>query len=365
VVFGKQSRIECFASSPPARGRMRPAVTRWLTGRAAAALVALGCLAIPPAAASPYSAFYVFGDSLSDVGNIYTATLGAEPAAPYVNGQFSNGPIWAQLLSNSLGLGVLQPSLAGGTDFAFGLATTGNPSTLSNPNLVPTLTTQVGMFLASVGGSAPSSALYSVWIGGNDLLNILSSGVTPAVALAEAQAAAQTEAADVGALITQGARDILVPLVPDLGVTPAGAAGGAGAAATLLSQTYNAALEAAIGGLGPAPGLRVTYLDTFSFIDAVVADPGAFGFMNATDPCYVGPYTGGGTVCADPNDYLFWDRNHPTAAAHAEIAALASIALVPEPGTLSLLVAGLGSLAFVLRRAPRRRRARGEGEASV
>jgi outer membrane lipase/esterase len=77
------------------------------------------------------------------------------------------------------------------------------------------------MFLATVGGSAPSSALYSVWIGGSDLLNILSSGATVPTALAEAHAAAQSAAADIGTLITQGARDILVPLVPDIGVSPA------------------------------------------------------------------------------------------------------------------------------------------------
>jgi len=222
----------------------------------------LVCLAVPPAMAYSYSAFDVFGDSLSDVGNVFIASGGTQPASPYVNGQFSNGPVWAQILSSSLGLGALHPSLAGGTDFAFGGATTGNPSTASA--IVPTLTEQIGMFLASVGGNAPSSAPYAVWIGGTDLYNILSSGVPAPVALAEAQAAAQSEAADISTLIAQGARDILVPLVPDLGVTPVAIAAGAEAAATLLAQTYNAALVAAIGDLGTTPGLRITYLDTFS-----------------------------------------------------------------------------------------------------
>jgi phospholipase/lecithinase/hemolysin len=352
VLFAKRNKIASFASlTSPAAGRIRLGVVLWLMSRAAAAVVALVCLAVPPAMAYSYSDFNVFGDSLSDVGNVYIATGGTLPAGPYVDGQFSNGPVWAQVLSNSLGLGALQSSLAGGTDFAFGGATTGNPSTASAT--APTLTEQIGMFLASVGGNAPSSALYAVWIGGDDLFNILSSDVDPPVALAQAQAAAQSEAGDIGALIAQGARDILVPLVPDLGLTPVVTAAGAGAAATLLAQAYNAALVAAIGDLGPVPGLRITYLDTFSLTDAVVADPGAFGFTNVTDPCYVGPYTGGGSVCADPNLYLFWDANHPSAAAHARFAAAARIALVPEPGALSLLVAGLGGLAFVLRRAPR------------
>ncbi len=270
-----------------------------------AACVASLCLAVSPVAAPVYSAFYVFGDSLSDVGNVYAG----------------------------LGLGVQKPSLTGGTVYAFGSATTSNPSTESTA--VPTLTQQIGMFLATVGGITPSSALYSVWIGSNDVLNILNSGTTGPTALTEAQAAAQSAATDIGTLVTGGARNILVPLVPDLGVTPAAIAAGAGAAGTLLAQTYNVALEADIGGLGSVPGLDFTYLDAFSLIDEAVADPGAFGFTNVTAPCYVGPFTGGGSVCADPNLYLFWDMDHPTAAAHAGIAAAADAALVPEPGTMA------------------------------
>ena len=71
---------------------------------------------------------YAFGDSLSDVGNIYAYTSvntpPAYPAAPYVNGQFSNGNVWVQDLARSLGLAPLTPSLLGGTDYAVGGAET-------------------------------------------------------------------------------------------------------------------------------------------------------------------------------------------------------------------------------------------------
>ena len=351
-VMGEPIKADTLVIRAPLPGRrVRRRVMRQLIGDAAAGGFASLCLAVSPIAAHAYSAFYVFGDSLSDVGNVYAATGGAEPGSPYSNGQFSNGPIWAQDLSNSLGLGVLKPSLTGGTDYAFGSATTSNPSTKSTA--VPTLTQQLGMFLAAVGGSAPSSALYSVWIGGSDLLNILDSGTTGPTALTEAQAAAQSAATDIGTLVTKGARNILVPLVPDLGVTPAVIAAGAGAAGTLLAQTYNAALEAHIGGLGSVPGLDLTYLDTFSLVDEAVADPGAFDFTNVTAPCYVGPLTGGGSVCADPNLYLFWDMDHPTAAAHADIA---EAAVLPEPGTMGLLATGLVGMAFMHRRPARRPR---------
>ena len=80
-------------------------MTRKKLSRAAFALAACcsGALMSGSAAhAAQFSAEYVFGDSLSDVGNVYLATGGIEPASPYVDGQFSNGPVWAQDLGSGL-----------------------------------------------------------------------------------------------------------------------------------------------------------------------------------------------------------------------------------------------------------------------
>ena len=111
--------------------------------------------------AGPIDAIYAFGDSLSDVGNIYAYTSVAAPpaipAAPYVNGQFSNGSVWVQDLANTLGLGPLLPSLAGGTDFAVGGAQTGafgayggSPGDLLPAPGNPAADSQLGMFAADV-----------------------------------------------------------------------------------------------------------------------------------------------------------------------------------------------------------------------
>src|ERR1035438_1848931 len=66
-----------------------------------------------------FDALYVFGDSYCDVGNIFAATGGAVPAAPYYNGRFSDGPIWLDHVAGFLGV-PLTAALAGGTDYAFG-----------------------------------------------------------------------------------------------------------------------------------------------------------------------------------------------------------------------------------------------------
>jgi outer membrane lipase/esterase len=297
-----------------------------------------------PAAAETYSALYSFGDSLSDAGNIYLSTGGIEPAPPYAGGVYSNGPLWNQDVATTLGL-PLTPSLAGGTDYAFGGATTGFSGTNVPGSLIPTLADQVGAFSLNLGGVAPSSALYTISIGANDLFGILSSGVNPGTAAALAAGAALTEAAAAQTLFSEGARTLIVFDAPNLGVTPSLQGTPYAAAATALSYYYDQQLFADLASV-EAAGLRVLDLNTFGLIDAAVG--GAFGFSNVTDACYGGPYTGGGTACADPNSYLFWDQVHPTAAAQAiigqEAAGLAQA--VPEASTWTLMLSGFAAMGF-------------------
>jgi phospholipase/lecithinase/hemolysin len=294
-----------------------------------------GALLGASAAKAGFSAEYVFGDSLSDVGNVYLAKGGIEPASPYVDGQFINGPVWVQDLAARLGLPALTPSLAGGNDYAFGGATTG--STYTNSSAVPNLTRQLH-------ASAPSTALYTFSIGANDLFNILdglTGGLTP---LQAAAAAAQVVASAASDLAAAGAKDLALFDVPDLGVTPGITALGpaASAAASFLSAYFD---QQVLLDLAPveAAGLTVFDLNTYALIDEAVKDPSEFGFSNVTAPCWTGAFTGsatGGSLCstlpAMQDTYLFWDDVHPTAAGHLLVAdaALSAMGLpVPEPST--------------------------------
>ncbi len=282
----------------------------------------------------PFPAIYSFGGSLSDAGNVSIATLGFIPVSPpYSDGRFTNGQVWVQDLAQYVGLSPLKPSLAGGTDFAFGGAETGTVGThIAIPADLPG---QFAQFLIQDPSPSPN-ALYAVATGNNDILSILGeSGQTPARAYAEIATAVSNEVSFLAALGAHGAKDFMVLNVPDLGKTPYMTARGpaASGAASLLSAVYDADLSTALGGLTAAGAFKVDLIDTFGLLDGVIANPAPFGFTNVTSPVWTGNLTSASsgtlnaTTPAAQNQYLFWDDLHPTAQGHALLAQYAALTI--------------------------------------
>jgi len=252
--------------------------------------------------ASAYSNLVVFGDSLSDNGNVK---------------RFTDGEIWVETLSASLGTDLY--------DFAFGGATTwyDNPAAAANaadegyPDDVVTfllntgLQSQLAGFLPSVAGM--DETLFSVWAGANDCLQFRD----PTMAALNIGMALDT-------LYSTGARDILVGNLPNMGSTPLMNSPFAPRTALEASNwtiAFNAALDEVLFNF------QVTHEDeTLYFLDA---------YSIFSD------YTPGSKEWGD----LFWveDGFHPSAAGHQLIAdaAYAAVAPVPEPATMFLLGAGL------------------------
>jgi len=341
--------------------------------------LATSLLLLNTAARATPSTLVVFGDSLSDAGNVFLATGGAVPdPAWYPNGHFTDGLTYAETMWDAYGLpGDLTPSILGGTDFAFGGARSrygsnnlvvdtatglalappvGTPSTPSGDSFAG----QIGSYLGAVGGVADPDALYIGWTGGNDVRDI---GTLRAIGRnADADALFNQSIADVASaladLITAGARNLLLPTVTNLGLTPEAQSAGTGALFSLQSQLYNDAIDQALLGLIGTAGLDITRVDTYDRLGEIVADPGAFGLSNATDPCLDGFFVNEQTaatvtLCGSPQNYVFWDVIHPSSTIHG-ILADDFIAAVPVPMSLPLMMLGLAGVAMSRRVAGKR-----------
>ena len=292
----------------------------------------------------PFTHLFVFGDSLSDSGNIFAATGGLIPGPPYFNGRFSNGPIWVEHLAPALGF-----PFDDATDFAFGGAESGAASPTdvlnqvggfltggaANPtdalNLLggflsgflagsatdptgvlnqldgflaggavdPTdVLNLLGGFLADgtadptgvlnllsgllAGGSAvPAGALTVLWAGSNDVLH--NAATTPPDVLIGTTVINLTTS--VALLAGAGARTFLIPNLPQLGHTPRGAATGQAAQLNHLAGLLNSNLHSTMIGLQSGLGVQIMLMNVEGLFNDVLAAPALYGIANTATPC--------------------------------------------------------------------------------
>jgi outer membrane lipase/esterase len=287
-------------------------------------------------AASPFGAEVVFGDSLSDDGNISIAS-----GYPSIMKFTTNpGQIVDEDLASHYGL-TLAPSLLGGTDYAWGGAgiLNNDPGT---PAGVPLISTQIEGYLAANPKLNPHT-LYSVLGGANDIFyaaTLASLNLeTSTQAGTAVETAAQEEVTLIGGLKAAGAHYIIVYNLPDIGITPLAASEGpAGQAAfTALSEGFNTILNSGLGVIGT----NIVPVNLFSLIHEVAAAPQAYGFTNATTPACT---TASSLNCTPatlvaPNaasTYLLADSVHPTTGLDALIAQYVEAELA-APAQASLL----------------------------
>ena len=325
-----------------------------LTRRAPGRLLVLLCILVVgglQAARAQFSQIIVFGDSLSDTGNDADVAQGdfgvrvpgyaLGGAINYTDGRFTSGKdsdpasatfggVWhEQLAKLFLGLPVSTASLDGGLNYAYGGATTeaGTRNLEFTNNLgitVDNMGLQVDHYLAS--HAVDPAALYIVWGGAND---IFVSDRSADALLATGRAAAKRASKLVNRLAQAGAVNFLVPNLPPIGNTPR-YNGSAGAI-----TAYNAACSAFANKLAKkldkvsadytAAGtpINVYRLDVFNLFTRLLANQEAYNFYNIVDPSQ-----GEGVK---PDNYLFWDDVHPTAAGHYQLAVEAYTALTGRP----------------------------------
>jgi phospholipase/lecithinase/hemolysin len=297
--------------------------------------------------AGPYTSVIVYGDSLSDNGNFFAAT--GQPGAPYYPGRHSNGPMAVENLANQLGIPLVDLAWMGATTGVGnyvdgGSATTFGTKFAPSPSL-PGMGTVFNLSQGTVAPMAPTS-LFVIWGGPDDFLSPSPDDGGDLLKTAD------RAVADLMAIVTGvqglGAKHILVPGMPDLGLTPYFKSIGLSAEGTLLTDYFNTELAAK---LHPTGGM---YFDTAGLLRQMVANPAAYGFTNVTDPCFDGK----STVCSNPDGYLFFDDFHPSAHANVILGNEFTTAVVPEPATYVLVASGLALAAFTRARKAQRRPAR-------
>lgn len=269
----------------------------------------------PPAANRPFSKLIIFGDSLSDTGNIHSEFL-LVPGAPYSNGRFTNGDTWTQLLAAHFNLEAVASFHVGGTNFAQGDAGTDVgltvPVALGIP-LGPNVREQLNFYKEQPDGTE----LFSIWCGANDVFQVLLGKCTiPPEDVAENIFIAITE------LYNRGGRNFIVPNLPDIGKTPRYRNSPQQQQATDLHLAVNTRLAELLDVLDGLDGIKIYRLDTAAIFDNAIANPPP-PITNVTESAWSGSflgYLGGGTLVADPDQHLFWDGIHPTRVSHGIIA---------------------------------------------
>jgi len=259
------------------------------------ASVAFFSVEVSNALAGPFGEIVVFGDSLSDNGNLLLFDDQPDPDPEiYWRGRLSNGPVWVEYLTDATHFNTNL------TDRALGGAQTDG---LTPPGLIE----QVRGHITVARPPLSPTNLYVIWIGGNDYLN----------GDGDFQQAVSTIDEAMETLVENGAKSLLVLNLPDLGAIPDLLDSAEAPAATAYSVNFNRELANTMDAFRTNhPEIQLYEFDIEALFEEVRNNPGGFGFVNVTDPS---PNFG------VPNNfdgagYLFWDDKHPTTEMHAIIA---------------------------------------------
>jgi len=260
---------------------------------------------LPAAPKSTVKRIVVFGDSLSDPGNL-KRRLKIFPLAPYYLGRFSNGPNWTQYLAERTALPVYNHAVGGSVSVPHDdIPAAGIISAVQQGAqflLTGSLDEYVGDYLQRdlLDGQLQrtSDTLFVLWSGGNDYLSkepisgdigvLLDEPHDPAGYVRVVEEATTSIADQVRRLHAAGGRRFVVMTLPDLGTIPGVLHNESyrpdgkeseiarrtqlSRRMTKLSDYHDAELEKRIAAVRrELPGASISILDTQGAIAAILA----------------------------------------------------------------------------------------------
>lgn len=275
------------------------------------------------ASAATLDKVVVFGDSLSDNGNLYEYMKHQFPVSPpYYKGRMTNGPVWAEFLVESYFPGAVERHLL---DYAYA----GAAVVEGNDEPLFTLHSEIDSYFLSHQNKADDHALYVVWIGANNYLALPEDGEKAVLDVGEGIKHSLKQLAD------KGVKHVLVLNLPDLGRTPVAADIGATAELTSLSERHNQLLLDIVERFKQTePSVQWLHFDVRHALDDLLTNPEVNGFSNITGTCYESsaeePSMKMGLKIASTiklsskksacDGYLFFDPVHPSVLAHKILA---------------------------------------------
>ncbi|KAJ1948544.1 hypothetical protein FBU59_001543, partial [Linderina macrospora] len=273
---------------------------------------------VAAAPVSTQSNLIIFGNSLSDNGNIKAMT--GSPA--YWQGRYSNSYVWNEYTAKLLNMKL--------ENHAYGGATSNNdlsPAFAGNMS-IPSFHDQVNTWLSDkthLNSYNLQNDVIGVEIGGNDVFGNMKKVMSGAMTLDQfAMALGNNIATDVGSLVKAGYKNIYVWNLPAVDKVPYITSMGLGPLVAPMVATINNRVAEA---LQPAISLGVNLLD-FGALMNQAFDPkilAALGVTDSTSACYNKPANGTAVICSNPDNHLFYDGIHPASRMHYLWGVVASI----------------------------------------
>ncbi len=255
-----------------------------------------------------------FGDSLSDMGNAKDSILNVPDVPPYWKGRFSNGPVWLEYVSDAYGLSTTVGSgTEQGDNRAFGGSQTGQ---LFSYLVLPNVGTQINNYLANVQTSIPSDDVVSLWAGGNDFL----------YGTANSDTIVANMESHIRQLNSVGAQQFIIPNLPPLEKTPEILGRSQNQQNEIASEVvkYNNKLQNLVTNLVNELSIEVHFIDAWTLFNNIVDNSNALGITNTQDSACSGAATllplpicnSQSTVVNNPDEFIFFDKAHPTRVMH-------------------------------------------------
>jgi phospholipase/lecithinase/hemolysin len=267
----------------------------------------------------------VFGDSLSDNGNLYEYLKHQLPTSPpYYDGRFSNGPIWVETL---LKYYYVNPEPKRLLNFAFGGAGVNE----ADSDVLFTLKKEVDSYLLAHAKADPQS-LFVIWIGSNNYLAVPDSDAEAELVANEVVTGIKKQ---IDRLIKSGARYFFIVDLPDLGKTPAAKLLDAETKLSYVTKLHNINLKNLISSYRKNyRKINFTYFEISKLFDQAIYHPEAFGFTNVIDTCFEANFNNmkhqsmlaiATKIMLQDTDprcdgYFFFDPVHPTHRSHEILA---------------------------------------------